>query len=1003
MHVPSRSLLLRCLSACCALLAALPCAIAEDAGWVATGHAFVDEPVGRVSLPPATDLSLPGYSLGVDLDPEARRVTVEQVVRWTNPGPAATDRLVFQVVPNNRPSQKMLEIGKRTLESLRVDPRTALDEEGGRFHLQSATHDGSRLTWSFDEQYDTHMTVQLADTVQPGESVTVKLDYWLDLPQIQGRLGTHKGVTNLLNWYPVLAVYGSGGWDPVPFIPWHQPWLNEAGNYRVRLRVPGDHRVATGGSVQSESFDDQGRRLLEIRGDALRDFTVVASNRFEVYEADIDGLPVRVLALPEHQGQARLALQIATECIRIYSDWFGPYPYDEFEIAESYFGWNGNESSGLVMIDARILDAPQIASKYVDHLVSHEICHQWWYSAVGTDGYREPWVDEGLVQWFSRVRMQDRYGENTNVLDLPDGNLWGLPNIQYNSLVHNGYSLYQHRGGDGKSLAPLEEIGHLHNLFFLVYDKGARVTGLIQHRMGRERFFAFMRHLYEQYRFRILRADDFERELEAFTGESWKQFFDDWLRSSRSADWDVGKVASTRLESGVRTVARIRQAGEIAEPVEIAFRYPVEGGHESELTLAFDPSDPQLAARRDVRVDVLQVSDNEWDVSVELPSPPKQIEVDPEHWVPDSNPRNNHWRPDIAVRYSPLYTPIDESSIVQPWEQQSIVFGPGVDEEARVGFFASLIEANNYRVTPFVAYSADSNRDHLAAGVEAIFFNLPAPNWNLGARYEYSLLTTLSNTPGSQAKIFARKILAYTTSLIYDNLSYVEFYSRFGDNFFPDQDRSPTMTPGATDYADVRAFGVRFHADSRMPYWNPDSGYLFDATYEHGFSAFGSGTTYNRVDAQLSGVKRLPDDLGWLSETRVAGRLGGGYGWDDSGEHFRFGGPGRFRGIHANSVEGNAFWIGSLEWRYPLTGELDAEVFDNLAALRSVWGSVFYDVGESYIFNRSQGGVDQAVGTGLYFDLPLLSFVEALTVRVEYGRSVVNDTDAFWFGLYRAF
>ncbi len=142
---------------------------------------------------------------------------------------------------------------------------------------------------------------------------------------------------------------------------------------------------------------------------------------------------------------------------------------------------------------------------------------------------------------------------------------------------------------------------------------------------------------------------------------------------------------------GVRTVARIRQAGEIAEPVEIAFRYPVEGGHESELTLAFDPSDPQLAARRDVRVDVLQVSDNEWDVSVELPSPPKQIEVDPEHWVPDANPRNNHWRPDIAVRYSPLYTPIDESAIVQPWEQQSIVFGPGVDEEARVGFFASLI------------------------------------------------------------------------------------------------------------------------------------------------------------------------------------------------------------------------------------------------------------------------------------------------------------------------
>ncbi|MHC4878987.1 MAG: M1 family metallopeptidase [Planctomycetota bacterium] len=1003
-----RSLFCRAISVCLALLVAISspdesrCTAAESV-WVNTGQASPATPETQVSRPAAVDLTLPAYALGVDLDPAARRVTVEQVVRWTNPGPHPTNHLVFQVVPNHRPDAKTIEIGKRTLESLRVDPRTALDEEGGRFHLEAATSGQRTLQWSFDQKHDTHLTVMLPRVVQPGESVSVQLNFWLELPQVQGRLGTYRHVTNLLNWYPVLAVYGERGWDPVPFIAWHQPWLNEAGNYRVRLRVPGDHSVATGGSITSASVDNQGRRMLEIRGDALRDFTIVASNRFDVYETDIDGLPVRVLALPEHQGQARLALQVATECIRIYSEWFGPYPYDEFEIVESYFGWNGNESSGLVMIDERILDAPQLASRYVDHLISHEICHQWWYSAVGTDGYREPWVDEGLVQWFTRIRMQDRYGSNVGVLDLPDGKLWGLPNINYRSLVHSGYLMYQNRGGDGQSLSSLEDIGHLHNLFFLVYDKGARVTGMIHHRMGREQFFAFMRHLYEQYRFRILRADDFQRELEAFTGESWEQFFDDWLRSPRSADWDVGRVASTPTRDGVHTVARIRQAGEIAEPVEIAFRYPVEGGHESELILSLDPDDPTAAARRDVRVNVEQISDSEWDVAVELPTEPKQVEIDPDGWVLDSNPRNNHWRPDIEVRYSPFYTPLDEASIVQPWEQQSVVFGPGVDEEGRIGLFASLIEANNFRVTPFLAYTPDANRDHVAAGVEAIFYNTPAPNWEFGARYEKSLLTTLHNDPGDQAKIFARKILAYTTSLIYDDLSYIEFYSRIGDNFFPDEDTSPPSSPLVDDYRDVRAFGVRFHADTRMPYWNPDSGYLFDATYEHGFRAFGDGETYNRFDAQLSGVKRLPDGLGWWSDTRVAGRLGGGYGWSNNGEHFRFGGPGRFRGRHADETEGNAFWVGSIEWRYPLTGEMDIEVLDNMAALRSIWGSLFYDIGESYLFDESQGGVDQAIGTGLYFDLPLLSFVESLTVRMEYGRSIERGTGAFWFGLYRAF
>ena len=102
-------------------------------------------------------------------------------------------------------------------------------------------------------------------------------------------------------------------------------------------------------------------------------------------------------------------------------------------------------------------------------------------------------------------------------------------------------------------------------------------------------------------------------------------------------------------------------------------------------------------------------------------------------------------------------------------------------------------------------------------------------------------------------------------------------------------------------------------------------------------------------------------------------------------------------------MEGNAFWLGSLEWRFPLTGELDHEILDNTAALDSVDGSLFYDVGRSYLFDRPQGATDHAIGAGLYFEIPILSFVERLTIRTEYGYSLVNQTSAFWFGLYRAF
>ena len=947
-------------------------------------------------------LQLPQYRMNIDLDTDGGEVHVEETVRWTNPGPVSTKSLVFHVVPNNRPDEKTLAIAERTVESLRLDPRKTIDRDGGRFHLKSVQSGGQSLGAHFDPEADTHLHIQLSEEVQPGQSVEVTLRFDLDLPPKQGRLGQHKGVTNLLNWYPILAAYSDQGWDAVPYIPWHQPWLNEAGVYDVRLRLSPGQEAATGGHVVSRSVDATGHSILDIEGFGLRDFTIVASDRFEVYESISNGIPIRVLAFPEHQGHARLCLQIASECIEQYSNWFGPYPYQEFELVESYFGWNGNESSGLVMIDERILDVPQLAGRYVEHLVSHEICHQWWFSAVGTDGYREPWVDEGLAQWLTRFRMEEKYGREAQVLDLPGGSNWGLPNIHYRSLVHSGYALYSSRGGDGKTLASLEELGHIHNLFFLVYDKGARIVGMIQHRLGRERFFGFLRLLYAEYKFRILRADDFQKLLEDYSGESWDQFFNDWLRSGRTCDWKIASVDTVQEGGRFRTVARVVQTGEISEPIEVTLHLASSGNAKADTVIEAMPGISGLADRSLTDSNARQIDETTWEFSFVTDRPPKQVEIDPEGWVIDQTPSNNEWKREIAIRYSPLYTPIDEAPLIQPFEKKSIVFGPGVDRDGRIGFRGSFIAANEFRVSPFIGYTTQTNNENLSAGIESVLYNMPWPNWQLGLRYEHSLLTNINNNPGDQARIYARKILAYTTSLIRPDLSYFDLYARIGDNFFPDADTAGPSAPGVADYRNIRAFGATFHADTRMPYWNPRSGFQFDANYEHGFVAFGDGQTYDRVDSQFSVVQGLPEGFGYLSETRVAARVAGGYGWSDNGEHFRFGGPGRFRGRRSDVTEGNAFWLTSLEYRFPLTEELDLEVVDNLAALRSISGSVFYDVGESFLFDKSQGGIDQAVGGGLYFDLPLLSF-ETLTFRVEYGRSLERDTGVFWFGLYHAF
>ncbi len=80
-----------------------------------------------------------------------------------------------------------------------------------------------------------------------------------------------------------------------------------------------------------------------------------------------------------------------------YEAWFGPYFGDEFEIATSFFGWNGNECSGLVLLDDRVTKLPESGARYLEHLVTHETMHQWFWNTIGTDGYAETFMDEGMV------------------------------------------------------------------------------------------------------------------------------------------------------------------------------------------------------------------------------------------------------------------------------------------------------------------------------------------------------------------------------------------------------------------------------------------------------------------------------------------------------------------------------------------------------------------------------------------------------------------------------
>lgn len=939
---------------------------------------------------------LPHYDLKIHLDTTAGTGRVHQIVRWTNPGDAATDHVIFHVYPRHKPSKEQMQVYERIIESFRLDPKSAIDTEGRRLHVSKVRSGNAELPFSFDPKIDTIMRVNLPAAVQPGETVELALEYDFVLPPVQGRFGQYRGVTNLLNWYPMVAYYGKKGWDAPPFVGWHQPWLNEAGNFDVTLSLPSGEEVATSGTIVGQEVDKEGWKRVTIKGSGLRDFALVTSKRFEVHEAHVRGVHVRVVSFPEHRFYARLSLDTAVECLAQYGDWFGPYPHPTYTIAESYFGWNGNETAGMVLIDERVFDAPHVGHIYVDHLVSHETLHQWWYATVGTDGFRETFIDEGLVSFLTQMRIKEKYGKEVELLDWPKCASW-LPNISYDSYIHAGYYLFLGRAGEGRTLADLLEMGHVHKLFFLAYERGSRIFGMLHHRMGHDKFMEFFRFVYGKYQFRVFFMEDLERELMAFTGNDYSEFFNDWCRTSKITDWKVDDGDCKWVGDRYRTTLKVSQRREIDEPVQIGYQLEKGGPFVRMFTIYPDAGNYTIDDATITKLD-----DHRWELTFESAEKPKQIVIDPDHRILDANLANNRWKFEPKIRFTPFYTPLEEIPLVNPLDQPSIVFGPGVliDQQGRMGLRGSLIFANRYRISPYLAYTGQDAQ--VVSGIDVEIFNVPLPNVTFGATYEHTLMTALFNDPMDQGKIYLRWNQIYTTSFIYPNLAYLETYFRFGDNFWPDEDFRPPIIPGVEDYRNIRAAGIAYHFNTQMPYWNPEKGFTFDAYYENGFPVGQKGESFNRIWSQISAVHLLPEGLGYFSDTRLVGRLAGGLGSPDNGEHFRFGGATRFRGQRSEDTEGSAQWIASADWRFPVCPELDVSLYDNVASWRSLYASIFYDVGESFLLDKSQG-IDHAIGTGLYFRLALFSFVEQLTLRLEYAHSLGTGSQVAWFGIYQAF
>jgi len=909
----------------------------------------------------------PRYKMDVILDATNHTIRADQTVVFTNNTQDILNEVFFHIYPHRNYTPEEIGFIYRYAGYFKINPYPEGFEKGD-MKIESVAIGKQPLDYSIEGEDETILRVKLLTPLNPGASVEIKIAFIVDIPHCFGRFGWHQDIITLNRWYPILSVIDEEGWHNYPFYLYHQPYFSEASFYRVKLALPKDEVVAHTGSLLREDDNGDGTKTLFIETRLpVRDFSLGISRRFKVYSEEGDGVKINSFYLPEDEIRAKEACIFARDLMKFFGEIFGKYPYEEFNIVPSYLGYGGHESSSLIFIDTRAYKLPGFLIRYFDFLVSHETGHQWFYNMVGSNEYKETFLDEGINSYWLLNYIENKYGYNAKVMILPESVRWLIPNFsfrdsriaRYNFLVRNGY--------DRPLLGKLSSFKEPSSIFALAYGKGSMVISMLKSLMGEETFLRAMRRYVESFKFKNAKLTDFIRICEEESKRKLGWFFDQWLKTDKQCDYAVSVVEGRSI--------LLERKGQIQMPLEVLVE--MDDGEERVFTW-----EGKEAAK---------IIDFDKDI--------KRVRIDPKDALLDIDKTNNIWPRLLHIKPVPLYFFAYEIPIFLKQDAYNVVFGPDIDVFDSLGVKATLqkpddnilyiksgYDFNGETIKSTLGYQIRHlGNSHLALGFELF-------NWESNHREE----------DVSGGKIYLRRELwpaPYGLGEINDHVTLYMVRNRKFEGL--------STLSGAEDIEhlyyrkkDETIFGIEGTLARCGPYPDPIFGWKFIPTQEFGVHALGGKESFWRSTIEFDTYRLV------FPGQKVASRFKFGWGEAHDKRLFQLGGDEGLRGYGRKTVEGARMFLASLEYRITVLDNLGLYGLDNIIHLDTIQIVPFFDVGKAWFASFNDSSFKKNVGLGFRVYLDVVGFLERLGIRLDIAKAIDDSQEKdtrLWLGINHAF
>lgn len=517
-----------------------------------------------VSAPATVSPRTADYSIDVTLDPKTRVINGSETITWTNPGQLAAYSIRLHLYWNAFRNTNSTWLKQRHLVGddpfadaeaddfgyTNVTRLVRINDNGTETNLLSSNY---RYISPDDQNTDDRSlaAADLADAVQPGQSMKLRIEWTGKFPRNFDRTGAIGNYFFVSQWFPKLGVF-EGGWTAHQFFA-NSEFYSDFANYDVRMTVPKGWTVGATGVEQSRT--DAGETTIHrYAQNDVHDFAWTTSPDFieRRQQFEMPGrapVQMRLLLQPEHAQLADRHFAGAAAALKYYGEWYGAYTYPQLTIVDPPFQSEsgGMEYPTIFTAGTRWLSPKQ--SNDPEYVVLHEAGHQFWYGMVANNEVEFGWLDEGLNE-YTDSRVQDLAFQPNYLVQRFFGDFipWQYRDIPLKRATDTNYMSTYRRNPDRDSISVPTAALWPSTAQNMTYHK----TALMLHTLERIYTWEVMQRVmsvyFARWKFQHPRPEDFFAVLSEVTGKDQKTFIDQVYRSSNKFDYSVERLTSEPIE-----------------------------------------------------------------------------------------------------------------------------------------------------------------------------------------------------------------------------------------------------------------------------------------------------------------------------------------------------------------------------------------------------------------------------------------------------------------------